>query len=309
MTQSVTVAIVQAAPVYYDLAASLDKAATLIAEAAAQGAKLIVFGETWFPGYPAWLDYCPNVALWNHPPTKQVFERLYHNSIAVPSKELDFLGALARQHQVVLVLSINERIEQGAGHGTLYNTLLIIDADGTLANHHRKLMPTYTERMVWGMGDAAGLQAVDTVVGRVGGLICWEHWMPLARQTMHVSGEQIHISVFPTVHEMHQIASRQYAFEGRTFVLTVGGILAAQDLPAELERPADLPPTQLVQRGGSAIIAPNGRYLAGPVYDEETILMATLDLGEIIRESMTLDVTGHYSRPDVFDLTVKRNRP
>jgi nitrilase len=310
MSQTVIAAIIQAAPVYYDLPATMDKAADLIQQAAAQGAQVIVFGETWFPGYPIWLDTCRDVALWNHAPTKQVFERLYRKSLTIPGPEVDQLSRLAKQHQVVLVLSINERLALGAGAGTLYNTLITINADGNLINHHRKLVPTYTERMVWGPGDAAGLQAVDTAVGRVGGLICWEHWMPLARHAMHSSGEQIHISVFPTVHEMHQVASRQYAFEGRTFVLTAGGLATAADLPAEFERTPDLQakPETFVQRGGSAIIAPDGRYLAGPVYEQETILVAELDLGEIIRESMTLDVTGHYARPDIFDLTIQRQR-
>lgn len=311
MTQTVIAAIVQAAPVYYDLPATLAKAVALIEKAAAQGAQVITFGETWFPGYPVWLDTCRDAALWNHAPTKLVFERLYRNSVTVPGPEVDVLGRLAKQHQVVLVLGLNERVAQGAGTGTLYNTLIVIDADGRLRNHHRKLMPTYTERLVWGMGDAAGLQAVDTAAGRVGGLICWEHWMPLARHAMHGSGEQIHISVFPTVHEMHQVASRQYAFEGRTFVLTAGGLATVADLPKELVPAEELSasPQKFLQRGGSAIIAPDGRYLAGPVYEQESILLAELDLGEIIRESMTLDVTGHYARPDIFELTVNRRRP
>lgn len=310
MTQTVIAAIVQAAPVYYDLPATLAKAVALIERAAAQGAQVITFGETWFPGYPVWLDTCRDAALWNHAPTKQVFERLYRNSVTVPGPEVDVLCRLAKQHQAVLVLGLNERVAQGAGTGTLYNTLIVIDADGRLRNHHRKLMPTYTERLVWGLGDAAGLQAVDTAAGRVGGLICWEHWMPLARHAMHGSGEQIHISVFPTVHEMHQVASRQYAFEGRTFVLTAGGLSTVADLPKELAPAAELSesPQKFLQRGGSAIIAPDGRYLAGPVYEQETILLAELDLSEIIRESMTLDVTGHYARPDIFELTVKRQR-
>lgn len=310
MSQTVIAAIVQAAPVYYDLPATLDKAVALIEKAAVQGAQVITFGETWFPGYPVWLDTCRDAALWNHAPTKLVFERLYRNSVTVPGPEVDVLCRLAKQHHAVLVLGLNERKAQGTGQGTLYNTLIVIDADGRLCNHHRKLMPTYTERMIWGQGDAAGLQAVDTAVGRVGGMICWEHWMPLARQAMHESGEQIHISVFPTVHEMHQVASRQYAFEGRTFVLTAGGLATVGDLPQELVPTAELAasPQKFLQRGGSAIIAPDGRYLAGPIYEEEAILLAELDLGEIIRESMTLDVTGHYSRPDIFELTVKRQR-
>jgi nitrilase len=186
---------------------------------------------------------------------------------------------------------------------------LTFSADGELVNHHRKLVPTFTERLVWGPGDGDGLGAVETAVGRVGGLVCWEHWMPLARQVMHNAGEQIHVSVFPTVHEMHQVASRHYAFEGRCFVITVGLVMPARDLPPELVTPDKHTrnPDRLLLRGGSAVIAPDGRYVAGPVYDEETILNAEIDLAEVDQERMTLDVSGHYSRPDVFELCVKKD--
>lgn len=301
---TVKAAIIQASPVYYNLSASVEKALTLIDEAAAHGAQIITLGETWLPGYPAWLDVCVEVGLWDHEPTKQVFQRLHENSVTVPGAEIAQFCDAAKRLGVVLVLSVNERVRS-----TLYNTMLTIDETGALRNHHRKLMPTYTERLVWGAGDGAGLQAVDTAVGRVGGLICWEHWMPLARQAMHDSGEQIHVSVFPTVNEpRNQIPSRHYAFEGRCFVLTAGTILRADDLPPELLLKKGIAPDDLVQSGGSAIIAPDARYLAGPCFDEETILYADLDLAETIRESMTLDVSGHYSRPDVFNFSVNRER-
>lgn len=308
MAKTVRAAIIQASPVYYDLKASIEKAVSLIRDAAKQGANVIALGETWLPGYPAWLDYCPNAALWNHKPTKQVFGRLYENSVTVPGEAVDIFCKLARELEIVLVMGINERVERGAGNGTLYNSLITINADGQIANHHRKLTPTYTERMVWGNGDAAGLQAVDSPAGRVGGLICWEHWMPLTRQAMHLSNEQIHVAVWPTVHEMHQIASRHYAFEGRCFVLASGSIMPARDLPTELDPPLDTPPDTLLLRGGSAIIAPDGRYIAGPIFDTETILVGEIDLTEIAQEHMTLDVTGHYARNELFTFNVNRER-
>lgn len=297
------VALIQAQPVYYDLPASLEKAEHLIREAAGQGVQLVAFGETWLPGYPVWLDYCPNIALWDHDPTKQVYAQLLANSLTVPGPETVRLGQLSHELNIVLVMSVNERVR-----GTLYNTLLTFDTTGEIVNHHRKLIPTFTERMVWNHGDAAGLQAVSTAYGQIGGLICWEHWMPLARQKLHQSGEQIHVAVWPTVHEMHQVASRHYAFEGRTFVLAVGSILPLSALPDALEKPADMTPETLLQRGGSAIIAPNGNYITEPVYNEETIITAELDFDQIARESFALDVTGHYARPDIFTLDVDQTR-
>lgn len=310
MPTFVSAAIIQAAPIYYDLAASVEKAVDLIQQAAAKGARLITLGETWLPGYPSWLDVCPGAALWDHAPTKTVFARLHANSPTIPGPEIERFSAVARDLQVVLVLGLNERVRHGPGSGSLYNTLLTIDSDGRLANHHRKLVPTYTERLVWAYGDADGLQAVETSAGRVGALVCWEHWMPLTRQALHDSHEQIHVAAWPTVKEMHQVASRHYAFEGRAFVLAAGSLMQAADLPPELDMPQELrsAPESWILRGGSAIIAPDGRYLAGPVYDQEAILLAELDLDEIPREQMTLDVTGHYSRPDVFDFAVRRQR-
>ena len=309
MSQTVRVAIVQVAPVYLDLEASVERAVTLTRDAAARGASLVVLGETWLPGYPAWLDHCGEVALWNHDATKSVFARLRRNSIVVPGPETARLAAAAREHAVTLVIGAHERVDAGAGNGTLYNALLVFTPDGNLARHHRKLVPTYTERLVWGAGDAMGLEAVSTTSGRVGGLICWEHWMPLARQAMHTSGEQIHVAVWPTVNDIHQLASRHYALEGRCFVLAAGSIMRASDLPAEFARPPHFTANDaLVLRGGSAVIGPDGAYVAGPVFDEETILTADLDLEVIDREKMTLDVSGHYHRPDLFELIMKKER-
>jgi nitrilase len=304
------VAIVQAAPVFMDLKASVTRAIDLISTAAAKGAQLVVFGETWLPGYPAWLDYCPDAALWNHEPTKEVYAELRRNSVSFDGQETQQLAKAAAKHKVTLVLGVNERVDEGPGNGTLYNSLLTFNSDGSLLNHHRKLVPTYTERIVWGPGDANGLRAVNTAAGRIGGLICWEHWMPLARQTLHDSGEQIHIAVWPTVHEMHQIASRHYAFEGRCFVLAAGLLMKVRDLPSELHPVAELSdkPDHLLLSGGSSIIGPDGRYLVEPVFDEEQILIAEIDLQACDRERMTLDVSGHYQRQDVFELKVKKSR-
>jgi predicted amidohydrolase len=282
----------------------LARTAELARAAADGGAQLVAFPETWLPGYPAWLDVCRDAGLWDHAPVKAAFRRMFEESVAIPGPAHDAFGAIAGDLGITLVVGVVERVETGPGRGTLYNTLLTYLPDGRLANHHRKLMPTYTERLVWGQGDGRGVRAVAAPWGRVGGLICWEHWMPLARQALHESGEDVHVAVWPTVKEMNQVACRQYAFEGRCFVLAVGALQRAAALPRGLEPHPDLvkAPEQWVLRGGSAIIGPDGAYLAGPVYDEPTILLAELDLGRVREESMNMDVAGHYSRPDCFRL-------
>lgn len=307
---NIRVALIQARPVYYDLDRCVAKAVALIAEAAGQGAKLAAFGETFFPGYPAWLDYAIDYARWDHAPTKQVYARLAANSIAIDSPQMQQLQDCAAQHDIVLVLGFNEKATRGRGNRSLYNSMVIINADGAIVNHHRKLRPTFTEQLIWAQGDGAGLQAVDTAAGRVGGLICWEHWMPHARQALHISGESMHIALWPAVKESHQIASRHYAFEGRTFVLAVGSIMSPADFPPELELTADLreQPNALLLKGGSAVIAPDGAYIVEPVYDLETILYADLDLTRITQEQMTLDVSGGYARDDIFRFEVNRRR-
>ena len=237
---------------------------------------------------------------------KAVYRRMADESVVVPSETTAALARTAAAQGIVLAIGVSERVERGVGQGTLYNAILVFGPDGALLNHHRKLMPTYTERMVWGMGDAAGLHAVQIPAGRVGALVCWEHWMPLVRQALHESGEDIHVALWPTVHEMHQVASRHYAFEGRCFVLAAGSVMRAAALPREFEpHPTKVQsPDQWVLRGGSAIIAPDGSYVAAPLYDEAALLIADLDLARTREERMTLDVTGHSHRPELLTLHV-----
>ena len=298
-----TVAIVQAVhdP---EPRANLQNVLLAIARAGQDGASVVVFPESWLPGYPAWLDVCPAAGLWDHAPTKSVFRRFFEQSISVPGPELEQIGRAAASAEATVVIGAVERVEGGAGHGTLYNVLLTIGADGTLLNHHRKLMPTFTERLVWGLGDARGVRTVVAGSMRLGGLICWEHWMPLARQALHESAEQVHVAAWPQVKEMNLIASRHYAFEGRCFVLCAGGLMRGSSLPAELTPDQTLVagPDSWVLRGGSCIIGPDGRYITEPLYDRESIIMAELDPGRIAEEAMALDVTGHYARPDCFRL-------
>lgn len=321
------VAAVQAEPAA-TLAGALHRTRDLAAAAAARGASLVAFPETWIPGYPAWLDVCRDAALWDHAPVKAVFARMAENSVVVDGASGHALRAIARDVGATLVVGVTERVERGPGRGTLYNALLTIGPDGRLLNHHRKLVPTYTERLVWGPGDADGLRAVEVPMPRVaaadapdgggdslepatcrvGGLVCWEHWMPLARQALHESGEDVHVAVWPTVHERHVLASRHYAFEGRCHVIAVGSLLRASSLPAELEAHPDRigGAESWILRGGSAIIGPDGSFEVEPVWDTEQLLVADLELQRGREESMTLDVTGHYHRAELFEFGVRR---
>lgn len=293
------IAAAQVAPAYLNLEASLSVAETWIADAGKQGVQLLVFPETWLPGYPIWLDVSPEMGLWDHAPTKAVFRRLFENSVDVPGPVITRLGKAARAANLNLVMGINER-----DGGTLYNTILYFSDSGELLDKHRKLIPTYTERLVWGRGDGSTLSVVDTSVGRVGGLVCWEHWMPLARQAMHDQREIIHAALWPTVKEILLVASRSYAFEGRCFVVAAGSVLRREHLPAGLVLLDELEGDGPWLQGGSAIIGPDGEIISGPAREEETLLIAEIDPGRIIEERMTLDVSGHYARPDVFTLQV-----
>jgi nitrilase len=306
------VAVVQHAPVFLNLEQSLDRACVLIEQAADQGARIVVFPETWLPGYPVWLDLSPQAALWDHPPAKALYRVLVENSLSVPSKHLDKLIAAARKSDIYVVMGVHERLG-----GSLYNTTLYIPRHGQAFQLHRKLIPTYTERMVWARGDGSTLNVLDTEYGNLGGLICWEHWMPLARAAMHAQRETIHVAQWPAVKDLHQLASRHYAFEGQCFVIAAGCVLNREDVIegfnslSQLTNAAgellDMIPGQdedLLLRGGSAVIAPDANYVAGPVFDRACILYAEIDLGRITEGHLVIDTQGHYSRPDVFHLQV-----
>ena len=300
------VAIVQKAPVHFDLDGTLEKAIDAIEEASGQGAQLVVFGETWFCGYPAWLDYAPEVAFWDHKPVKKLFAKMLDNSLDLESKALKKLRDVAKEKTVGLVVGANEVGK--LAKGSIFNTIFVIDEKGQLVNHHRKLVPTYTEKMLYAHGDGQGLKSSTIFGTKVSASVCWEHWMPLTRQALHDSGEEIHVALWPKVHEMHQIASRQYAFEGRCFVLAAGQMLKASDLPEELKFGERISSEEWILNGGSCVIRPSGKYLVPPQFDEEKLIYAEIDLNEVKEESMTLDVSGHYQRHDIFGLEINRSR-
>jgi len=308
-------AVVQHPPVFLNLTRSFERAVALIRDSLANGAQCIVFPETWLPGYPVWLDDAPTAGLWDYGPAQALYQVLSDNAIIVPGPELDGLRTLATEGEATIVMGAHERVG-----GTLYNTMVLVGADGSY-RLHRKVTPTYTERLIWGMGDGSTLAALETSFGRIGGLICWEHWMPLARAAMHAQRETIHVAQWPGVKELHLLASRHYAFEGQCFVAVAGAVLTRGDVLAgfdSLELGAHPARTlleaipgdngTLLLRGGSAIVAPDASYCAGPAPAEATILYADLDLGRITRGHLALDVDGHYARPDIFRLAV-HDRP
>ena len=310
------VAVIQHAPVFLNLEASLEKACPLVEQAAGAGAKIIAFPETWLPGYPVWLDYAPRSAEWDYAPAKALYRLLFENAVAISGPQggphLEPLLSAAHRTGTYLVMGAHER-----DGGTLYNTILYISPDGKSFQIHRKLVPTYTERLVWGRGDGSTLGVMGTGYGNLGGLICWEHWMPLARAAMHAQDETVHVAQWPAVRDLHQLASRHYAFEGQCFVLAAGAILSRADVLDgihSLDQPASeavefletIPgeDTDLLLQGGSAVIAPDSGYVAGPVFGEAAIVYAQIEPARITESYLTIDTQGHYSRPDVFHLEV-----
>jgi predicted amidohydrolase len=296
------VAVAQATPVMLDLAGSIEKACAWIAEAGKQGARLVAFPETWIPCYPLWCD-AGTFGKWDHGPSKKLHARLVRNSLVIPSPEIEKLCAAARKAGVAVVMGANER---DAHSGSLYNALLFISAEGELLGRHRKLVPTFGERLVWGYGDAAGLQSYEIEGSRVGGLICWEHWMPLARHVLHATAEQVHVAAWPHCTEIYQLASRHYAFEGRAFVLVAAAFMKKSDLPSDFELADDFKDApEVLLQGGSAVIGPDASYVVEPVFGQEELLVSEIDLERVSEEKLSLDVAGHYARPDLFDLRVR----
>jgi nitrilase len=295
--RTVRAAVVQAAPVAFDREATLDRVATLAAQAAAGGARLVVFPEAFVSGYPKRADFGALVGS-RTPKGREWFRRYHASAVDVPGPAVERLGAIARDLAIHLVIGVIER----AG-GTLYCTVLFLSPDGTLLGKHRKLVPTAMERLIWGAGDGSTLPVIDTSLGRIGAVICWENYVPQLRLAMYAQGVELYCA--PTVddRETWLPTMRHIAFEGRCFVLSANQFACRSDFPDDYPVEASGPDEVLIG-GGSVIVDPMGRVVAGPVFNEQTILTADLDLDEISRGKFDLDVVGHYGRPDVFRLTV-----
>jgi len=299
------VAVVQRAPVFLDRDATLASAIAALAEAAGNGARLVVFPESFVPGYPAWmwrLRPGPDMAL-----TERIHARLRANSVGLAAGELAPLSEAARAHNVAVVCGIHERDDESGG-GTLYNTVVIIGADGALLNRHRKIMPTSPERMVWGCGDATGLKAVDTPAGRVGALICWESYMPLARYALYAQGIDLYVTPTYDSGERALATMQHIAREGGCWVVSCGCAFRGRDIPQGFPGKAELFPEgeEWVNPGDSVVVAPGGKVVAGPLHEECGILYAQVDPERVGMARRSLDVVGHYARPDLFRFEINR---
>ena len=305
MKPSVRVACVQAEPVVLDRAATLEKLAALATEAAAAGAELVVLPETFVSVYPSSV-WAKALAGWGDPRAKAAFALLADSAVEVPGPAADRLSEIAAGNGVWLVTGVNE-LDPGR-NGTVYNTLLYHAPDGSLALRHRKLVPTNHERLVWGQGDGGGLRALGTPLGRVGGLICWENYMPLARFALYESGVEIYLASTADDGDEWQATLVHLARESRAFVVSACHFQRASAYPDDFPLAELLAGHDLIGRGGSAILAPDGSYLAGPVYDREEILYADLDATRLREERQRFDPAGHYHRPDVLSLSVTPNQ-
>ncbi|MEX0312596.1 MAG: carbon-nitrogen hydrolase family protein [Allomuricauda sp.] len=308
MENLLKVALAQIAPVWLDKKATIQKIESTITEAASNGVELVVFGEAFLPGYPFWLAHTEGAA-WDLKVNKELHAHYARNSIQIEAGELDSICALAKDHGMAIYLGMMERAKDRGGH-SLYCSLVYIDAEGEIKSVHRKLQPTYDERLTWAPGDGNGLQVHSLKQFTVGGLNCWENWMPLPRTALYGQGENLHVAVWPGgLHNTKDI-TRFIARESRSFVISVSSLMHISDFPKEtphLDKILEKAP-KVLANGGSAIAGPDGEWIIEPVVDKEGLMYETLDFNRVYEERQNFDPVGHYSRPDVTKLTVNRER-
>jgi len=296
--QTVRVAVVQAAPVAFDRDCTLARVRALALEARERGARLAVFPEAFVSAYPRGMTFGAVVGD-RTTDGRDWYRRYWESSVDVPGSAVDELGAIALDAAIYLVIGVIER-----DGGTLYCTVLFFSPNGEYLGKHRKLVPTASERLIWGQGDGSTMPVFDTPIGKLGAAICWENYMPLYRTALYAKGVQLYLAPTADSRDGWLASMRHIALEGRCFVLSSNQFARKRDYP--LDYPGDFPgdADTIVTRGGSCIVNPLGEIIAGPVYDEEAILTADIDLGDTIRGKFDLDVVGHYARPDVFRLVV-----
>ncbi|MGX1928523.1 carbon-nitrogen hydrolase family protein [Flagellimonas sp. 2504JD4-2] len=308
MENLLKVAMAQIAPVWLDKQGTLKKIEATINEAASNGAELLVFGEGFLPGYPFWLAYTEGAA-WNLKVNKELHAHYARNSIQIEAGELDSICKLAKAHQIALYLGMMERAKDRGGH-SLYCSLVYINSNGEIKSVHRKLQPTYDERLTWAPGDGNGLQVHPLKQFTVGGLNCWENWMPLPRTALYGQGENLHVAVWPGgLHNTKDI-TRFIARESRSYVISVSSLMRSSDFPKNtphLNKILEKAP-KVLANGGSCIAGPDGEWIIQPVVDKEGLIYETLDFNRVYEERQNFDPVGHYSRPDVTKLSVNRER-
>jgi len=302
------VGLAQISPVWLDKEKTRDKIGTFIGEAGSKDCDIVVFGEALLPGYPFWLGLTRG-ADFNSKMQKEIHAHYVRNAIQVEKGELDPLCQIAKQSEVAVYLGIIERARNRGGH-SLYCSLVYIDQMGKIRSVHRKLQPTYEERLTWSPGDGNGLQVHPLKQFTVGGLNCWENWMPLPRAALHGLGEDLHIAVWPGSKRNTDDISRFIAKESRSFVVSVSGLMTVDDFPGDtphLEKIVKNAP-EILTDGGSCIAGPDGEWILEPVVGKEGLFMETIDFNRVLEERQNLDVSGHYSRPDVTKLILNRER-
>ncbi|OLF19136.1 carbon-nitrogen hydrolase family protein [Actinophytocola xanthii] len=298
--RSRTVAVVQAAPLLFDLPETLGRFEALLADASSGGAELVVFPEAFVGGYPKGVTFGATVGSRTEE-GRALFARYRRSAIEIPGAEFDLLRAAVAAHRAHVVVGVIER----AGH-TLYCTALLFAPDGSLLGHHRKLVPTGTERLIWGQGDASDVAVVDTDLGRVGMAICWENYMPLYRGALYQQGVEIYCAPTVDCRDTWAASMRHIGVEGRCFVLSAAQFAVRADYPPDF--PTDVEEEVLI-RGGSCVVDPFGALLAGPVFDRRDVLVTEIDLDLLDGAYLDLDVVGHYARPDLFRLTTTEKQP
>lgn len=294
----VRAAVVQAAPVPFQREKSLEKVRALAGEAAQRRAKLVLFPEAFVSAYPKGLDFGARVGS-RTPEGREDFRRYFDSAVDVPGPDVDFLAEVARENALYLVVGVIER-----DGGTLYCTVLFFSPEGAYLGKHRKLMPTAMERLVWGFGDGSTLPVFDTPIGKIGAVICWENYMPLLRTAMYAKGIELYCAPTADDRDTWLPTMQTVALEGRCFVLSACQYTRRGDYPQTYAAAQGDDPETVISRGGSCIVSPAGKVLAGPNFEGEAILTADLDLDDVVRGKFDFDVTGHYARPDVFRLLV-----
>lgn len=305
---SLRVGLAQIAPVWLNRESTLEKVVSYVNEAAEAECDLVAFSEGLVPGYPFWIERT-NGATFNSPMQKEIHAHYLANAVQIESGHLEPICDRARKHQLAVVLGCIERPEDRGGH-SMYASLVYIDSDGTIQAIHRKLMPTYEERLTWSPGDGNGLRTHPLGLFTVGGLNCWENWMPLARAALYGLGEDLHIALWPGSIRNTQDITRFMALEGRSYVLSVSGLMRSSDIPADTPHRTAITSgsEDFFANGGSCIAGPDGSWVVAPVADEEKLILATLDHKRVREERQNFDPAGHYARPDVLRLTVNRQR-